>query len=240
MLLAPQQRDAALCIEEAFGVRGVEASVEESLAGEAAASPAVSYTHLDVYKRQRQHIRRFMDEAGSPVCDMIYDEMYMEGEGASRGTSVVSVDDAALVADVSGLSSREVMVPIVRDGHAVAPRESIELARTRCREALDSLDGVYKMCIRDRPLSARTRAKARLNTARRHALIARKRPLAAALPSVVVAMQHFLPAVVAAPTSMCVRATAKRFALTVAPSTIPGATMTRASMACLLYTSRCV
>ena len=99
------------------------------------------------YKRTipgRQHIRRFMDEAGSPVCDMIYDEMYMEGEGASRGTSVVSVDDAALVADVSGLSSREVMVPIVRDGHAVAPRESIELARTRCREALDSLDGVYK------------------------------------------------------------------------------------------------
>ena len=92
----------------------------------------------------RQHIRRFMDEAGSPVCDMIYDEMYMEGEGASRGTSVVSVDDAALVADVSGLSSREVMVPIVRDGHVVAPRESIELARTRCREALDSLDGVYK------------------------------------------------------------------------------------------------
>ena len=99
------------------------------------------------YKRTipgRQHIRRFMDEAGCPVCDMIYDEMYMEGEGTSRGTSVVSVDDAALVADVSGLSSREVMVPIVRDGHAVAPRESIELARTRCREALDSLDDVYK------------------------------------------------------------------------------------------------
>ena len=99
------------------------------------------------YKRTipgRQHIRRFMDEAGSPVCDMIYDEMYMEGEGASRGTSVVSMDDAALVADVSGLSSREVMVPIVRDGHAVAPRESIELTRTRCREALDSLDGIYK------------------------------------------------------------------------------------------------
>ena len=99
------------------------------------------------YKRTipgRQHIRRFMDEAGSPVCDMIYDEMYMEGEGTSRGTSVVSVDDAALVADVSGLSSREVMVPIVRDGHAVAPRESIELARTRCREALDSLDDAYK------------------------------------------------------------------------------------------------
>ena len=99
------------------------------------------------YKRTipgRQHIRRFMDEAGGPVCDMIYDEMYMEGEGASRGTSVVSVDDAALVADVSGLSSREVMVPIVRDGCAVAPRESIELARTRCREALDSLDDVYK------------------------------------------------------------------------------------------------
>ena len=62
-------------------------------------------------------------------------------------------------------------------------------------------------------------------------MIARKRPLAAALPSVVVAVRHFLPAVVTAPTLMHVRATAKRFALTVAPSTIPGVTMTRASMA---------
>ena len=35
-------------------------------------------------------------------------------------------------------------MPIVRDGSAVAPRESIEDARERCAWALDHLDAAYK------------------------------------------------------------------------------------------------
>ncbi len=111
-------------------------------AGDASWTPVVKLSEQP-YKRTipgLQKIRRFYDESGSPVCDMIYDEACT----APAGTTIVSVDDAALVADVSGLEGREVMVPIVRDGAAVAPRESIEDARARCKAALGSLDRVYK------------------------------------------------------------------------------------------------
>ena len=91
-----------------------------------------------------QQVRRYMNEAGSPVCDMIYDETYLEGEGASRGTTLVAVNDAALVASVAGLEYRELLAPIVRDGKACAPRESIEAARERCSAALAALDSAYK------------------------------------------------------------------------------------------------
>ena len=69
VLLAPQQRDAALCIEEAFGVRGVEASVEESLAGEAAASPVLPALFFEVagpHARERSYaqiISRAVEQA---------------------------------------------------------------------------------------------------------------------------------------------------------------------------------
>lgn len=91
-----------------------------------------------------QQVRRFYDEAGSPVCDMIYDEAYLEGAGASRGTTLVAVHDAALVTDVSGLESREVLVPVVRAGQRVAPREGLDVARARCAASLASLDKAYK------------------------------------------------------------------------------------------------
>lgn len=87
-----------------------------------------------------QHVRRYVDDQGSPVCDMIYDEAYLDGEGST----VVAVDDAALVADVSGFTGRELLVPCVRDGRASAPRERIEVARERNRAALKALDPVYK------------------------------------------------------------------------------------------------
>ncbi len=87
-----------------------------------------------------QQVRRYVDDAGSPVCDMIFDESYVEGSG----TTLVAVNDAALVTDVSGLEGRELLVPMVRDGAAVAPREAIEDARARCAAALGSLDSVYK------------------------------------------------------------------------------------------------
>ena len=72
------------------------------------------------------------------------DEDHLAGEGAARGNTLVAVNDAALVTDVSELEYRELLVPIVRDGSAVAPRESIEDARERCAWALDHLDPVYK------------------------------------------------------------------------------------------------
>ena len=75
---------------------------------------------------------------------MIYDEDHLAGEGAARGNTLVAVNDAALVTDVSELEYRELLVPIVRDGNAVAPRESIRDARERCAWALDHLDAAFK------------------------------------------------------------------------------------------------
>lgn len=91
-----------------------------------------------------QQVRRYMDAAGAPVCDMIYDPDHMLGEGSSRGHTLVAVNDAALVTDVSEFSYRELLEPQVRAGAAVAPREDIELARARCSRALALLDGAYK------------------------------------------------------------------------------------------------
>ena len=91
-----------------------------------------------------QRVRRYYDGFGGPICDMIYDEDHLAGEGAARGNTLVAVNDAALVTDVSELEYRELLVPIVRDGSAVAPRESIEDARERCAWAFDHLDAAYK------------------------------------------------------------------------------------------------
>lgn len=91
-----------------------------------------------------QKVRRYMDAAGAPVCDMIYDPAHMEGEGEGGGHTLVAVNDAALVTDVSEFAWRELLEPQVRDGAAVAPREDIGLARSRCAAALASLDGAYK------------------------------------------------------------------------------------------------
>ncbi|AEB06782.1 nicotinate phosphoribosyltransferase [Coriobacterium glomerans PW2] len=91
-----------------------------------------------------QRLRRYMDEAGCPVCDMIYDEAYLEGADDARGTTLVAVDDAALVTSVRGLASRELLEPVVRAGRGVGPRESLEAARERCSSAIASLDPAHK------------------------------------------------------------------------------------------------
>lgn len=91
-----------------------------------------------------QQVRRYMDTAGAPVCDMIYDPDHLLGEGERRGHTLVAVNDAALVTDVSEFSYRELLVPQVRNGAAASPREDIEVARARCASALESLDDVYK------------------------------------------------------------------------------------------------
>lgn len=91
-----------------------------------------------------QQVRRYMDTAGAPVCDMIYDPDHLMGEGERRGHTLVAVNDAALVTDVSEFSYRELLVPQARNGAAASPREDIEVARARCASALESLDDVYK------------------------------------------------------------------------------------------------
>lgn len=91
-----------------------------------------------------QRVRRYMDTAGAPVCDMIYDPDHLMGEGERRGHTLVAVNDAALVTEVSEFSYRELLVPQVRNGAAASPREDIEVARARCASALESLDDVYK------------------------------------------------------------------------------------------------
>ena len=114
--------------------------------GEDAWTPVVKLSEQP-YKRTIpgvQRVRRYYDGFGGPVCDLIYDEAYLEGEGAHRGTTLVAVNDAALVTDVSELEYRELLYPIVRNGSACAPREDIEHARERCARALENLDPVYK------------------------------------------------------------------------------------------------
>ena len=115
-------------------------------AGERAWTPVVKLSEQP-YKRTIpgvQRVRRYEDAAGSPVCDLIYDEAYLEGEGVARGGTLVAVNDAALVTDVSGMSYRELLEPVVRDGAAVAPREDLTVARARCSAALSALDPAYK------------------------------------------------------------------------------------------------
>lgn len=114
--------------------------------GDEAWTPVVKLSEQP-YKRTIpgvQQVRRYMDEAGSPVCDMIYDEAYLEGEGDARGTTLVAVNDAALVTSVAGMPYRELLVPVVRDGQATGPREPLSAARERCAAALEALDPEYK------------------------------------------------------------------------------------------------
>ena len=115
-------------------------------AGDAAWTPVVKLSEQP-YKRTIpgiQRLRRYVDEDGGPVCDMIYDEAYLAGEGASRGSTLVAVNDAALVTDVGGLAYREVLEPCVRDGRAATPREPLQAARDRCAAAVAALDPSYK------------------------------------------------------------------------------------------------
>ncbi|WP_085830163.1 nicotinate phosphoribosyltransferase [Collinsella vaginalis] len=125
------------------GVYKMTARLEE---GEGSWTPVMKLSEQP-YKRTIpgiQGVRRYVDATGSPVCDMIYDEAHLEGEGERRGQTLVAVTDPALVTDVSHFSYREMLEPCVRDGRAIAPRESLEDARARCQAALAKLDPAYR------------------------------------------------------------------------------------------------
>ncbi|QWT18057.1 nicotinate phosphoribosyltransferase [Collinsella sp. zg1085] len=87
-----------------------------------------------------QELRRYYDEALSPVCDMIFDADHMQGEG----NTLVAVSDAALTINVEHLSYKQLLKPCVRAGKAVEPRENLDCARERCAASLAALDAAYK------------------------------------------------------------------------------------------------
>lgn len=72
-----------------------------------------------------QRVRRYYDGFGGPICDMIYDEDHLAGEGAARGNTLVAVNDAALVTDVSELEYRELLVPIGARWQRCCPRARV-------------------------------------------------------------------------------------------------------------------
>ncbi len=87
-----------------------------------------------------QHIRRYYDEAGVPVGDMIVDDSVDTGDK----DSMVDVLDELTSYDLSEATSREMLVKFVEDGHRVGEPESLEAAKARCREAVMHLDPATK------------------------------------------------------------------------------------------------
>ena len=83
ILLAPQQRDAAVCVEEAFAARGVEASIEESSMREPSASvlPAM-----------------FLEVAGPHARDRAYAQIISRAAGQACGARSGSDAVVAVVA----------------------------------------------------------------------------------------------------------------------------------------------
>ena len=83
-----------------------------------------------------QHIRRYYDEAGCPMGDMIVDDSVKGDDDAT----IVDVLDELTTYDVSGGTPRELMEQLVEKGVRTKDPDAIEQAKARCREALMHLD----------------------------------------------------------------------------------------------------
>ena len=83
-----------------------------------------------------QHIRRYYDEAGCPMGDMIVDDSVKGDDDAT----IVDVLDELTTYDVSGGTPRELMEQLVEKGARTKDPDTIEQAKARCREALMHLD----------------------------------------------------------------------------------------------------
>ena len=86
-----------------------------------------------------QNIRRYVNESGCPVGDLVYDSAYDRGE--PRGADVL---DAQTTYDFTGYEARELLVPLVRDGAAAGDPTSIEESKQRCHDALMHLDAAHR------------------------------------------------------------------------------------------------
>ena len=86
-----------------------------------------------------QEVRRYVNDSGCPVGDMIYDRDYDKGEPLA-----VDVLDAQMPYDFSGYDSYEVLVPLVREGKGAGVHPTIEESKQRCRDALMHLDPAHR------------------------------------------------------------------------------------------------
>lgn len=87
-----------------------------------------------------QGVTRFYDDHGCPVADMIV----AEGVGEGVPTRIIDVIDPLTTYDVSGLTARELLVPLVADGARVGEGEALDVAKARSRDALMRLDPAVK------------------------------------------------------------------------------------------------
>ncbi len=96
-----------------------------------------------VYKRTIpgvQDLRRFVDDRGIPVADMICDESYP----ATSEARIVDVNDPLLTRTLDGLSYKSMLQPVTVDGGRAVPPEPLEIARARAQENLNRLDPACK------------------------------------------------------------------------------------------------
>ncbi|MGN0286168.1 MAG: nicotinate phosphoribosyltransferase [Atopobiaceae bacterium] len=87
-----------------------------------------------------QHILRFTDDSGCPVGDMILDDTYDTG----AHDHMVDILDPVTSYDVSGYDSHELLECVVKDGVRAKEPDTIEQAKSRCRDALMHLDPSIK------------------------------------------------------------------------------------------------
>ncbi len=106
--------------------------------GEEAWRPVMKLSE-QLYKRTVpgvQHIRRYYDEVGCPIADMIVvDDVAREGS-----TKMVDVLDPLATYDLTGRDYAEMLVPLVKDGVRVGEPEVLQTAKARCRDAVMHLD----------------------------------------------------------------------------------------------------
>ena len=91
------------------------------------------------YKRTipgRQHVRRYVDEEGRPMGDVILDDAHLVGDPACA----VDVMDSMTTYDLSRYESHELLEQIVDEGEATDVRWDLEGSKRRCRDALMRLD----------------------------------------------------------------------------------------------------
>ena len=96
-----------------------------------------------VYKRTIpgiQNILRFYDESGCPRGDMIYDEAV----DTKNRASMVDIIDPVTVHRLNDCTCRELLEQVVVGGKSAKEPDSLERAKTRCRDAPMLLDPATK------------------------------------------------------------------------------------------------
>lgn len=85
-------------------------------------------------------IRRYHDADGTYRGDMVYDML-----GGEPGTTIVDIFDTVKKNDMSGLEYEQILLPLVRDGHAVPLDHDCHAAQARVKEELSKID---ESCLR--------------------------------------------------------------------------------------------